>query len=59
MDLSSAFILLHGCVDEIVDFPSRGERLYNAVSGRLAEASPEDNHACLLDACIVVMEVYQ
>lgn len=36
----------------------RGEKIYDAVVSRLSEASPEDNHACLLDACIGAQDIY-
>ncbi|KAF4607023.1 hypothetical protein EYR38_001080 [Pleurotus pulmonarius] len=36
----------------------QGEKIYEAVISRLSEASPEDNHACLLDACIGAQDIY-
>jgi hypothetical protein len=32
--------------------------ILNAVIGRLGQATPVDNHACLLDACIEAMAQY-
>ncbi|KAH8086664.1 Spc7 kinetochore protein-domain-containing protein [Cristinia sonorae] len=34
------------------------EVILNAVNGRLSQASPSDNHGCLLDACIEAAEQY-
>ncbi|TFY67740.1 hypothetical protein EVJ58_g1422 [Rhodofomes roseus] len=35
------------------------QTILDAVLGRLAQATPTDNHGCLLDACIEAMEQYE
>jgi hypothetical protein len=37
---------------------TRRDTIFNAVKGRLRQATPADNHACLLDACIEAMDQY-
>jgi len=36
----------------------RRSTILNAVKGRLSQATPADNHACFLDACIEAMDQY-
>ncbi|KAF7437161.1 hypothetical protein PC9H_003997 [Pleurotus ostreatus] len=46
------------CNVEVVYGAVQGEKIYEAVVSRLSETSAEDNHACLLDACIGAQDVY-
>ncbi|KAG5648239.1 hypothetical protein DXG03_006197 [Asterophora parasitica] len=47
-----------GCEIEVVYGNVDRKLIFNAVTGRLSEVSPEDNYACLLDACIEAQEIY-
>lgn len=46
------------CDVEVAYGPIESTPIQNAVRGRLAKATPADNHGCLLDACIEGSEQY-
>ncbi|KAF8078326.1 Spc7 kinetochore protein-domain-containing protein [Lyophyllum atratum] len=46
------------CEVEVVYGNVDRDIIANAVTDRLSQASPEDNYACLLDACIEAQEIY-
>ncbi|KAF5377618.1 hypothetical protein D9615_005105 [Tricholomella constricta] len=47
-----------GCEVEVIYGNVDRDIIANAVADRLSQASPEDNYACLLDACIEGQEIY-
>jgi len=46
------------CEVEVAYGPIERDTIFNAVMGRLGQATPAENHACLLDACIEAMDQY-
>jgi len=46
------------CEAEAAYGPIERDTILKAVMGRLGQATPADNHACLLDACIEAMDQY-
>ncbi|KZP12027.1 hypothetical protein FIBSPDRAFT_755571 [Athelia psychrophila] len=45
-----------GCEVEVIYGPIQKDPIRNAVMGRLQQATPTENHACLLDACLEALD---